>query len=96
MQCIRGAILDSLRALDWGSRPLRRKSRTVAESISSLANKLGRQPTEDEIAADLDLEISELHDLLRRLDGLHIVGQMVASFFDDSEAQDLIESAPAE
>ncbi len=92
---IRGAILDSLRALDWGSRPLRKKGRNVAESITKLANKLGRQPTEDEIAADLDLEVSELHTLLRRLDGLHIVGQMVGSHFDDSEAQDLIENAPA-
>ena len=45
---IRGAILDSLRALDWGSRPLRKKGRNVAESITKLANKLGRQPTEDE------------------------------------------------
>ncbi|MGC2184648.1 MAG: FliA/WhiG family RNA polymerase sigma factor [Terriglobales bacterium] len=92
---IRGAILDSLRALDWGSRPLRKKGRNVAESITKLANKLGRQPTEDEIAADLDLEVSELHTLLRRLDGLHIVGQMAGSRFDDSEAQDLIENAPA-
>ena len=92
---IRGAILDSLRALDWGSRPLRKKGRNVAESITKLANKLGRQPAEDEIAADLDMEISELHTLLRRLDGLHIVGQMVGSRLDDSETQDLIENAPA-
>ena len=32
---------------------------------------------------------------MRRLDGLHIVGQMVGSRFDDSETQDLIENAPA-
>ncbi len=93
---IRGAILDSLRALDWGSRPLRKKGRNVAESLARLANKLGRQPTEDELAADLDLEVAELHKLLRRLDGLQIVGQMVGSRFDDSETQDLIESAPAD
>jgi RNA polymerase sigma factor FliA len=92
---IRGAILDSLRALDWGSRPLRKKGRNVAESITRLANKLGRQPTEDELAADLEMEVSELHTLLRRLDGLHIVGQMAGSRFDDSEMQDLIENAPA-
>jgi RNA polymerase sigma factor for flagellar operon FliA len=93
---IRGAILDSLRALDWGSRPLRKKGRNVAKSITKLANKLGRQPGEDEIAADLDLEVSELYTLLRRLDGLHLVGQMVGSRFDDSGTQDLIESAPAD
>ncbi len=93
---IRGAILDSLRVLDWGSRPLRKKGRNVAESLAKLSNKLGRQPTEDELAADLDLEVAELHKLLRQLDGLHIVGQMVGSRFDDSDSQDLIESAPAD
>jgi RNA polymerase sigma factor for flagellar operon FliA len=92
---IRGAILDSLRALDWGSRPLRKKGRNVEESITKLANKLGRQPDQDEIAADLDLEVSELHTLLRRLDGLRIVGQIVGPRFG-FETQDLIESAPAD
>jgi RNA polymerase sigma factor FliA len=93
---IRGAILDSLRAQDWGSRPLRRKGRGVADSIARLTGKFGRQPTEDEIAADLDLEVSELQKLLGRLDGLHIVGQMVGSRFEGSEPQDLIENAPAD
>jgi RNA polymerase sigma factor for flagellar operon FliA len=92
---IRGAILDSLRAQDWGSRPLRRKGREVSESICRLANQLGRQPTEDEIAADLKIEIEELHKLLRRLDGLQIVGQIAGSRFDDSDSQDLIANAPA-
>jgi RNA polymerase sigma factor FliA len=93
---IRGAILDSLRAQDWGSRPLRRKGRSVAESITKLSAKLERQPTEEEIAADLEMEVGELQKLLRRLDGLHLVGQMAGSRFDDSEAQDLIENAPAD
>jgi len=92
---IRGAILDSLRAQDWGSRPLRRKGREVSESICRLTSQLGRQPTEEEIATDLKLEVPELHKLLRRLDGLHIVGQTARSRFDDSEAQDLIANTPA-
>src|SRR6476661_7537976 len=93
---IRGAILDSLRAQDWGSRPLRRKGRSISESITKLSNKLGRQPTEEEIALDLEMDVSELQVLLRKLDGLHLVGQMVGSRFDDSETQDLIENAPAD
>ena len=93
---IRGAILDSLRAQDWGSRPLRRKGREISESICRLANQLGRQPTEEEIAADLKLDVSELHKLLRRLDGLHVVGQMAGSKFDDSDSQDLIANTPAD
>jgi len=92
---IRGAILDSLRELDWGSRPLRRKGRQVEEAISTLAAKLGRQPAEDEIAHELGISVAKLHHLLQRLDGLSLVGQEVSSLHDRSERQDLIESAPS-
>jgi RNA polymerase sigma factor FliA len=90
---IRGAIFDSLRGLDWGARRLRQKGRNVAESINKLGNKLGRHPAQEEIARDLDLEISELHMLLGRLHGLNIVCQ-TGSRFDNFENLDLIESAP--
>jgi len=93
---IRGAILDSLRAQDWASRPLRRKEKGVTEAITRLANQLGRQPNEEEIAAELKIEVSELHTLLQQLDGLHLVGQTSSSRFDDSEPQDLIANAPAD
>jgi RNA polymerase sigma factor for flagellar operon FliA len=91
---IRGAIFDSLRDLDWGGRRLRQKGRHVAESSNKLSNKLGRQPAQEEIAKDLDLEISELHTLLGRLHGLNIVCQTEGSRFDDLGNLDLIESAP--
>ena len=90
---IRGAIFDSLRGLERGTRRVREKGRRVAESVAKLTNKLGRQPAEEEIAKDLDVKISELHTLLGRLQGLNIVSQR-GSRFDDSEGIDLIESAP--
>src|SRR5579884_2784878 len=43
---IRGAILDSLREMDWSPRELRRKSRHIEDVHSRLANRLGRAPTE--------------------------------------------------
>jgi RNA polymerase sigma factor for flagellar operon FliA len=92
---IRGAILDSLRELDWGSRPLRRKGRRMEEAIATLSAKLGRQPEEDEIAAEMGVSIEKLHELALRLDGLTLVGQQVNSLFDSSGTQDLIESAPS-
>jgi RNA polymerase sigma factor for flagellar operon FliA len=88
---IRGAIFDSLRSLDWGTRRVREKGRDVAESVAKLVNKLGRQPAQEEIAKDLDLKISELHALQSRLHSLNIMGQTRS---DDSESIDLIESAP--
>jgi RNA polymerase sigma factor for flagellar operon FliA len=92
---IRGAILDSLRALDWGPRPLRRKGRRIEEAIARLSAKYGRQPEEDEIAAEMGVSIEKLHEIALRLDGLNLVGQQVNSSFDWGEKHDLIESAPS-
>ena len=93
---IRGAILDSLREMDWGSRPLRRKGRRLEEAIATLSARLGRQPEEDEIAAEMGISIEKLHEIALRLDGLTLVGQEVNSMFDQSGKQDLIESAPSQ
>ncbi len=43
---IRGAILDSLRVLDWSPRELRRKGRAVQEAIQTMTRNLRRTPTE--------------------------------------------------
>jgi RNA polymerase sigma factor for flagellar operon FliA len=90
---IRGAILDSLRKLDWGSRTLRRKGREIATSITKLEGVLGRQPLEEEIAADLHMRLEELQNAMTQLDGLYLVGQQTNSLHDHAESFDLIESA---
>jgi RNA polymerase sigma factor for flagellar operon FliA len=92
---IRGAILDSLRELDWGSRPLRRKGREIEDAINRLEIKLGRQPSETEISEELGMTIEEFHKLNTKLDGLDMVSQQVSASFDSSETFDLIESAPS-
>ena len=92
---VRGAILDSLRELDWGSRSLRKKGRQIAQAITSLGLKLGRQPLQEEIAADLKMNLKELQDTLTELDGLCMVGQQADSADDPSGSYDLIESAPS-
>ena len=92
---IRGAILDSLRKLDWGSRGVRRKGREVSASISKLEASLGRQPTEEEIASDMHIALDELHSIMAQLDGLYLVGQQTEIHNDKDELHDLIESAPA-
>jgi RNA polymerase sigma factor for flagellar operon FliA len=92
---IRGAILDSLRVLDWGSRTLRKKGRAITASVAKLESKLGRQPMEEEIAAEMDMNIDELQNTLTQLDGLYLVGQRSAPSQDSSESYDLIESAPS-
>ena len=61
---IRGAILDSLRSLDWVPRSVRSRSRTVQDAISKLEHELGRSPNDDEIAAELSISTEELEKWL--------------------------------
>jgi RNA polymerase sigma factor for flagellar operon FliA len=91
---IRGAILDSLRESDWGSRYLRKRGREIAEATTKLEGKLGRHPVDTEIAKEMELEPDHLRKIMAQLDGLHISGQSAAVANDRSESLDLIESAP--
>ena len=92
---IRGAILDSLRKLDWGSRTLRRKGREITTVVAKLESQLGRQPMEEEIANDMQMGLDELQNTMSQLDGLYLVGQRSNPSQDHAEAYDLIESAPS-
>src|SRR6266478_913180 len=56
---IRGAILDSLREMDWSPRHLRRQARQIEQVNRELASELGRAPSETEIAARLGVELVE-------------------------------------
>lgn len=47
---IKGAILDSLRQLDWASRDLRRRQKQVEAATRDLTARLGRNPSENELA----------------------------------------------
>ena len=80
---IRGAILDSLRVLDWSPRELRRKGRAVQEAIQTMTRNLRRTPTETEIARELKLGIHAYQLLLGQLKGLEI-GSLNLEHNDDS------------
>ena len=69
---IRGAILDSLRTLDWSPRDLRRKGRAAEEAVRVLTARLGRSPGEAEVAAEMGLQLEEYQSLLGDLKGLEI------------------------
>jgi RNA polymerase sigma factor for flagellar operon FliA len=92
---IRGAILDSLRELDWGSRAVRRKARDINDATQKLQGVLHRNPTDEELAAELEIDVEELQDLRTELNGLYLVGQEVQSSFDGEGTHDLIDSAPS-
>jgi RNA polymerase sigma factor for flagellar operon FliA len=85
---IRGAILDSLRMLDWSPRELRRKGRAVEESIRALTQRLGRAPSEPEIALEMSLGLEEYQQLLGELKGLEI-GSLHMERTEDSGDEEL-------
>jgi RNA polymerase sigma factor for flagellar operon FliA len=85
---IRGAILDSLRTLDWSPRELRRKGRAVEEAIRVLTAKLGHAPNEAEVATEMALELEEYQQLLGDLKGLEI-GTLHMERNEDSGEEEL-------
>ncbi len=85
---IRGAILDSLRSLDWSPRELRRKGRAIEEVIRVLTARLGRAPGEAEVAMEMGLGLEEYQVLLGDLKGLEI-GTLHAERNEDSGEEEL-------
>lgn len=63
---IRGAIIDSIRKLDWVPRALRQKNKQLDNVLSELELELGREPTEEEIANKLNMSLEETRDLIKK------------------------------
>lgn len=61
---IRGAMLDELRALDWVPRSVRTKARELDRAMTKLQSTLRRDPDEEELAAELGLDVEDLRDRL--------------------------------
>jgi RNA polymerase sigma factor for flagellar operon FliA len=79
---IKGAILDSLRQLDWASRDLRKRQKQVDSTTRDLCAKLGRAPTEGEVAQEMGLSMERWRRLLMEL---RTVGLVSASSHPDQE-----------
>src|SRR5689334_13148972 len=79
---IRGAILDSLRGLDWAPRQQRKRSKQIEAAIALAEQRLHRAPSEDEIAGQLDLTLQEYHEWLVDIRGVNL-GSLEASSPED-------------
>jgi RNA polymerase sigma factor for flagellar operon FliA len=64
---IRGAILDSLRQLDWASRDLRKRFKSIEGLMQKLGQELGRAPTEAELAKEMHVSIEQYRKLTMEL-----------------------------
>ncbi len=72
-QRIRGAMLDELRGSDWMSRGDRRHQRTIEAAVHKLEQRLGRAPSEGEIAAELGMKLADYQELLGKVRGTQLV-----------------------
>jgi RNA polymerase sigma factor for flagellar operon FliA len=86
---IRGAILDSLRELDWAPRQKRKKAKQIEAAINTAEQRLHRTPTEDEVAGELDLSLDEYHEWLVEIRGVNVGSLEYAG--GDEEGRDLLQ-----
>ncbi|MCL1893718.1 MAG: FliA/WhiG family RNA polymerase sigma factor [Holophagaceae bacterium] len=81
-QRVRGAILDSLRDLDWVPRAMRAKKREIEAALHTLEQRLCRVATDEEVAEHLEISLEDFHKSLDDLKGVTL------GTFADTEAQD--------
>jgi RNA polymerase sigma factor FliA len=80
---IKGAILDSLRELDWASRDIRRRQKQVESVTRDLAARLGRAPVEQEVAEGMGVSLPRWREMLLEL---HTLGPISVSINPEQDA----------
>lgn len=72
-QRIRGAMIDELRENDWMSRGSRKSQKEIEVALRRLEHRLGRSPSETEIAAELGMNLADYQSLLNKVRGTQLV-----------------------
>jgi RNA polymerase sigma factor for flagellar operon FliA len=70
---IRGAIIDELRSLDWVPRSVRAKAREIERVNQKLEARLQRAPTDEEMAAELEMPVDDFQEALLQISNSTIV-----------------------
>jgi len=93
---IRGAMLDELRALDWVPRSVRAKARELERAMSKLQSDLRRDPTEEELASELGIEVEDLRDRLDATASMSIVAleELLTVGGDEGDYVSLLDTLP--
>lgn len=91
---IRGAILDSLRALDLASRGLREKAHKIEETCWQIEQSKGRAAADEEIAQALGITMANFNGLLADLRFVTVGGFTVPGKGEDEDDLDLLNYIP--
>src|ERR1700745_4128926 len=70
---IKGAIIDELRALAWGRRPVRARARELERTHAKLEHRLHRTPSDDEMARELGISADEFQETLVKISNSTVV-----------------------
>ena len=70
---IKGSIIDELRSLDWVPRSVRAKAREIERANAKLEHRLHRAPTDQEMAAELEVSVDDFQESLVRISNSSVV-----------------------
>jgi RNA polymerase sigma factor for flagellar operon FliA len=70
---IKGSIIDELRSLDWVPRSVRAKAREIEGANAKLERTLGRTPTDEEVAKELDQSMEDFQESLLQISNSSVV-----------------------
>jgi len=92
---IHGAIMDSLRELDWSPRELRKKARQMDQARQRVERRLNRTASQTEIAAELGISLEKFHSLTADLRGLELGQLQVVTPSEDDLDNDVLSFTPS-
>ncbi len=93
---IHGAMLDSLRGLDWAPRAVRKLRRDVDSAIANLRFSLGREPEAADIAGALDVSEAEYERMLDKLKSAELATIRQSAVGEDGRSALDVEIEPSE
>jgi len=92
---VKGAILDSLRNLDWAPRSLRKRSKDLEKAYKKLEQRLGRPANDKEVSDELGIKLEEFYELVDQIKGLNLGSfHEMGSQDDDRNSEPLIRYIP--
>lgn len=87
---VRGAMLDELRKRDWFPRSARTKSKKLEAVTKGLETRLGRYPTEEEVAQELKIDLEEYLNLLKDVGNLSVLSIDEISQYSGMDKENII------
>jgi len=80
---VRGAMLDSLRNMDWVSRLVRKSATVLERAFAELEKRFNRPATDEEIAEELGVDLEEVYDMIAQANGISLLSlEMISSTND--------------